>query len=315
MEIAFWLAVLIVSLVGLVKSADYFTSAAEKIGKAIGISEFVIGITIVSVGTSIPELATALLSVVRNEPEIVIGNAIGSNIANVLLILGVGSIMLTKDTKFKRGAKIVDLYVLGIATGLIFLLGLTGEVSAGMGVLLVATYVGYIVYLIIHKHELGGVKGKFDWKQLLILVVTSVLIYYSADYAIKAVKIVAPEFGVPPAIVAVSVIALGTSLPELSVTVLALKKKQLDLALGNIIGSNIFNILWVIGIPAIFIAVPYEPLLQSVGGIVLLAATGLLIFVSIRRHLCKSMGVAMVLAYLIFVILMYVLKNSASLAY
>lgn len=313
--IILWILLLILSLTILVKSADFFTSAAEKIGKAVGISEFVVGITIVSIGTSIPELATSILSVFRDSPGIVVGNALGSNIANVLLVLGIGSLMLTKQIKFKQGAEVFDLVVLVAATVAIFLIGLLGNIPRGTGIVLVTGYILYMVYLIWRKQDSKNAHGRFQWLQVWILLITGALIYFSADWAVVSVKTIAEALSVPPSIIAVSVVAVGTSLPELSVTIVALRKKQLELALGNIIGSNTFNILVVIGIPSIMVTIPFVPILRYLGGFVLLAATGLLVMISLRKHTSKPLGMAMCLAYVLFIILMFYLKNTAGAAY
>ncbi|MGD9201751.1 MAG: calcium/sodium antiporter [Chitinispirillia bacterium] len=258
MSIIFWSIVFIISLFTLIKSSDFFTGSAEKIGLFFGIPAFVVGATIVAFGTSLPELVTSILAVLSNSSEIVIGNVLGSNIANIFLVLGIAAI-ISKKIEIKHAIVHVDLPFL---VGSTFLLAVTvwdKSFNLPEAILFIIGLFIYIQYST-EKSLKKGVnkgneelhkKGQIPVLDILILVLSGVFIFFGAKYTIESVIRLSKILSIQKEIIAVSAVALGTSLPELAVTVVSAKKGKSEMALGNVIGSNLFNTFAVMGIPAL----------------------------------------------------------------
>lgn len=256
-----WLVVFILSLYVLVKASDYFTGAAERIGLAFGIPDFIVGLTIVAIGTSLPEIISCIFAVLRDSSEIVIGNVIGSNITNIFLIVGVAAII---------GKKINITYEL-IHIDLPLLMGsalfLSITIWDGIFTLFEAllSLAGIVIYLLhvmatgkqrtdveIKKEVKGRPKRrKKVGKDIIILIVSSIFIYVGGKYTIESVIELSNILNIGKEVIAASVVAFGTSLPELVVTIQASRMGRPEIAIGNVLGSNIFNALAVMGIPAL----------------------------------------------------------------
>ena len=252
-----WIAVFVLSLSVLIKASDYFTSSAEKIGVFFGIPAFIIGATIVAFGTSLPELVTSLAAVFRNSSEIVAGNVIGSNIANIFLVLGLLAIT-TKKLKITFNIIHIDLPFL---IGSSFLLALSvwdGLFDLFDTVLFLSALTVFIWYTMTKRekpeknHDETENKKNTMVKPLLILAGSCLFIYLGAKFTIESVIELAEILTVKKEIIAVSAVALGTSLPEVMVSLSAARKGNSEMAVGNILGSNIFNSFAVMGIPALF---------------------------------------------------------------
>ena len=257
MGLLIWLAVLALGLLVLIKASDYFTASAEKIGRFFGIPSFIIGTTIVAFGTSLPELFTSLVAVFRNSSEIVSANVIGSNITNILLILGI--ITITSG-KIKINYNIIHID-LPFLVGSSLLLAVTiwdGLFDLFDTVLFLSALTVYIWYTMTKRekqernHEDSENEKKILVKALVILIISCLFIYLGAKYTIESVIMLAEILKVKKEIIAVSVIALGTSLPEVMVSLSAARKGNAEMAVGNILGSNIFNSFAVMGISALF---------------------------------------------------------------
>lgn len=252
-----WLAVFALSLLILIKASDYFTSAAEKIGVFFGIPTFIIGATIVAFGTSLPELVTSLIAVFNNSSEIVAANVIGSNITNILLVLGIVTITCGK-IKINFNIIHIDLPFL---IGSSFLLAIAiwdGQFDLFDTFLFLSALTVFIWYTMTKRekqernHEDSENEKKIIVKALVTLVLSCLFIYLGARYTIESVIKLAEILKVEKEIIAVSAIALGTSLPEVMVSLSAARKGNAEMAVGNILGSNIFNSFAVMGIPALF---------------------------------------------------------------
>lgn len=300
--LVFWIVIFAFSLFVLVKSADYFTDSAENIGLFFGMPHFLIGVTIVALGTSIPELATSIVSVFKGAPEIVTGTVIGSNIANILLVLGLAAI-ISKGLKLEDGFQKFDKPFLIISALAFLLLGRDGVLTIYESGLLLALYILYIVIIVAdHRHKKLHInKKKFDLKQAAILGASAVFIYFSAEFVIKSVINISEIAGFGKEIIAASVVAFGTSMPELTVSLTAIRKSKHDLAVGNIIGSNIFNTLAVIGVSGMFVSLPLTQMMSVLGMAVMLLATFLALFILRDHRMTRAEGLIMVSIYVFFI--------------
>ena len=307
-----WIIVFVVSLFVLIKASDYFTHSAEKIGLFFGIPVFIVGATIVAIGTSLPELISSIFAVLRNSSEIVVGNVVGSNVTNIFLVLGITAIV-GKKLKLTYELVHVDLPLL---IGSAFLLAVTimdGIFSFPEALLCLAGIILYLLYTIntrkkyenieIRKETKEEVKQgrKLDWKTLVILAVSAFFIYLGAKYTVESVIKLSEIFNIGKEIIAISAVALGTSLPELMVTISAAKKGKPEMAVGNILGSNIFNALAVMGIPALIgtLIIPHSIL--TFGLPMMLIATLLYFFITHDKEVTKWEGWLLVIFYVFFI--------------
>jgi cation:H+ antiporter len=261
----------LIALVALLVAAHFFTGAAERLGLAFGMSPFVVGVFIVAIGTSLPELVAALIAVSNGTSEIVAGNVLGANASNLLLILGAVSVVVPAG-RMVLGEQylFIDLHFL---LGSILALGTAmadGMVSRGEGVLLLLAYVVYVAYLMAEGRT-GSAEQAME-EQLpresrhrvasdaAILVAGGVAIYFAGDRTVAALEQVASDLAISPAVASITILALGTTLPELAVSVSAARRGLASLAVGNILGSCVFNALTVTGAGAVLggIVVPSE---------------------------------------------------------
>ena len=308
LDLLLWCAVLVVSLAVLIKGSDWFTSAAERIGLALGMPAFMVGVTIVAVGTSLPELISSVLAVIRDASEIVAGNVVGSNIANLLLVLALAAIV-DGHIRMKFELVNVDLPFLMGSTCFLALILWDGSVGRFEGVMCLVGLGIYLWYALRGRPPVGApapgvprTEGRVRWARTsLILVASAGLIYVGADYTVKSVIEIAGMIGIGPEIIAASAIALGTSLPEVAVTITAARRGQSEIAVGNVLGSNIFNAFAVVGVSALVgpLVVP-----QSILGFALpvLAVATVLAFVMImEKEITKWEGWLLILFYIYFI--------------
>lgn len=301
-DIVLAIVFLFVGFLMLVKGADWFVDGAAGLAAKLRIPQLVIGLTVVAFGTSAPELATSVISAVKQDVGIAIGNVLGSNITNILLILGLSALFTALPVQ-KDSLKI-DLPVLLGSSALIVLFGVTNnEIERWEGLIMVAVLVGYTVFLIVNalkhrtdapdleNHEIveeDGVKKGFDawyekmkeygWFLAVATVVGLAVVVGGAMLAVEGATTVAESLGVSQNVIGLTVVAIGTSLPELITSVTAARKGETDIAVGNVVGSNIFNVLMVAGISATIMPLPFAPDGNSflIDGIIAFAAAGLL---------------------------------------
>ncbi|MEM7022706.1 MAG: calcium/sodium antiporter [Pseudomonadota bacterium] len=308
LDLLLWCAILVVSLGVLVKGSDWFTSAAERIGLALGMPAFMVGVTIVAVGTSLPEMISSVLAVIRDASEIVAGNVVGSNIANLLLVLALAAIV-DGHIRMKFELVNVDLPFLMGSTCFLALVLWDGSVGRFEGIMCLAGLGIYLWYALRGRPPLEATspgtprtEGRVRWvRTSLILVGSAGLIYVGADFTVKSVIEIADIIGIGPELIAASAIALGTSLPEVAVTITAARRGQSEIAVGNVLGSNIFNAFAVVGVSALVgpLTVP-----QSIVGFALpvLAVATVLAFVMImEKEITKWEGWLLILFYIYFI--------------
>jgi len=316
MSILQWTGLFILSLAALLKSADYFTDTAEKIGLHFRIPSFIIGVTIIALGTSLPEIATSIISVLQGHSEIVIGNVTGSNIANILLVLG-GAAVVGKLLVVDKDIINIDLPILLGSTIMLFVTTLDGIFTYIDGILCLLALITYIVYNIKSQRKVDPKeardlskmkkeekakekKEKLSTKYPIILILSGIFLYFSADFTIQSVVELSKIFNIGTDIIAVSAIAIGTSLPELIVSITAARKGKIDLAIGNVTGSNIFNALGVMGVPAFFGTLTISDDMLSFTIPALLFVTILYVFVTMDKQISKWEGITLLLLYVAF---------------
>ncbi len=304
-----WTIAFIVSLYVLIKASDYFTDSAEKIGMFFGLSPFIVGVTIVAFGTSLPEVITSVVAVLKGSSEIVVGNVVGSNIANVFLVFGLTAIVAKRMT-IKHDLIKVDLpFLIGSA----FLLAVTiwdGAFNRFEALLCLAGLGVYLLYTTTteEKHkdtllekELEEKKEKSPRKAWAVLVASAAFICLGANYTIESIIRLSALLDIGKEVIAVSAVAFGTSLPELFVTISAVKKGKPEIAVGNVLGSNIFNALAVMGIPALLgpLVIPHG--IVVFGLPMMLIATFLFVFMTLDKEIAKWEGWLLLIFYTFFI--------------
>ena len=265
MRIVLQLILLIIGFVLLIKGADFFVDGAGAIARKFKIPQLIIGLTIVAMGTSAPETAVSLTAAFKGNADITIGNVVGSNILNVLIVLGVTA-SITSLPVGKSTIR-VELPFTMFISALFMLLGMDGMITLADGVILIILFVLYIAYLIWsakkNPEEIEEIKELPLWKALVATVGGLALVVFGSDLTVDAAKELARFFGMSDRFIGLTVVALGTSLPELVTSATAARKGNADMAIGNIVGSNIFNILFVVGLSALVIPIPFASAFRS----------------------------------------------------
>lgn len=319
-----WILIFILSLAILVKSADWFVESAEKIGLALKISPFIIGVTIVAIGTSFPELASSIAATLKGATEIVAANTVGSNVANILLIVGLSAIA-ARALIVRRSLIDLDAPLLGVATFLFIFVMWDKEIVFGEGILLILGFLIYLLYTIFHRREpeetpeaaevlpsrverreieakIEKKPEKLNFRVFLFLILGMAGLAVGANYTIEAMLKISDILKIATSLVAITALAIGTSLPELVVSIRAASKKKYEIALGNIFGSNVFNILLVAGIPALIRPLVVDELTFRIGLPFLVIATLLFIISGISRRIHIWEGAMYLLLYILFIV-------------
>ena len=279
-----YVGLFVVSLAVLLWASDKFIESAEKIGLSFGISPFIIGVTIVAFGTSLPELATSIASVFSGSSEIVAGNVIGSNITNILLVFGVTAI-IDKEMALDFDIINTDMPILITSAFMIYFIIYDGNVTLFEGFLFLAGLVVFLVNSFNSEREDVTNLPKAEIKQYIIMILGAILVYFSAKYTIFAIEKISEVASIPPDIIALTGVALGTSLPELIVSIAAAKKGKHAIAVGNVLGSNLFNTFAVMGIPRLFGDLKITEITSDFTALFMVAVTILFFFVTLSFHL------------------------------
>ncbi len=299
---------LVIGFTMLVKGADRFVDGSAGIAKKLGIPQLVIGLTIVAMGTSAPEAAVSINASVKGNAGIAIGNVVGSNILNILIILGVSAVLATMAIQ-KSTLKYEIPYMIFVTVVLI-VLGMSGEyVTRIEGVILWVLFLVYLAYLFKLAKQGADEDSTEDrpaWKLCISMILGGVIVVWGSDITVDSATAIAQMIGLSERFIGLTIVALGTSLPELVTSVVAARKGNADIAIGNIVGSNIFNILFVIGTASIIAPVMYESVFLIDGIIAVLA--GVLLWVSVikTRSLRKPWGIVYLVcygAYLVYLLL------------
>ena len=331
----FWILLFVISITVLVKAADFFTESSEEIGLSLKISPFMIGIAIVSIGTSLPELATSVIAALQGQTEIAAANAVGSNIANIFLVVGLASVVAGK-LKVKRSLINLDLPLLATTTTILVFILSDKQVTFIEGLILLFTYLIYFFYIISSNKErdilehreteeekrdkrkftfpptkasrnrflkkLWSYKPKVELGVFVTLIVSAIFIYIGAKYTVESLIEIAKSLDIETGVIAMSAVAIGTSLPELVVSIRAAMKRKYEIALGNVFGSNIFNSLVVVGVPAMLGTLVVDDKTFYIGVPFLIAATLLYLFSGISKKIYNWEGLMYLVLYVLFLL-------------
>jgi len=336
---------LVIGLVLLVKGSDYFIRSASSIAKSLGVSDFVIGLTLVAIGTSIPELASSVAASLEQSSGLVIGNVVGSNVANIGLIIGLAATLALIKTE--REMLVRDGYIMMFAAVLFLLFIYDGKIGLFEAIGFLMLYIAYVFFLVEDKPKyrgmydfkgyiryflrfgylariregVGEMAGKREHavkrslrmsamiKDVIIVAVTGVAIVIGAQYLVRESIYIAQILKVPDVIIGVTLIAVGTSLPELTVSVSAARKGYGSIAVGNIIGSNIANIFLVIGLSGSIFPLSVGGLTILISGLFMILLSFLLLFfIRTGWEIKRREGFVFIVLYACFIILLMILE-------
>lgn len=317
-------AAIIVSLVIVIKSADLFVDNIVDIGEHIGISQVILGVTASAVGTSLPEFGSAMISILSGNPDIGVGVTVGSNIWNIAGILGITAFIAGYIKTGKEELKRDGLMALFTGLILMFFMLIGNEITRVAGIVLVVAYLIYLWTLLKAQKKDNTEKEKrakteessdvkevedkdskpFNKKKTIILIITGLAgLIIGCRIMVWAGVEIAHMANIPEMIIGLFALAIGTSIPELVVTLSAALKKLHGLSMGTILGSNIFNILIGIGIPSLFVAIPIEKLSVTFDAPYMIFVTALLILLTIKnKKLSRWGGLILIVVYLIYII-------------
>lgn len=315
MNILIQLLLLAVGFCLLMKGADWFVEGASALADKFGIPQLIIGLTIVAIGTSLPEAAVSISAALKGSAEITIGNVVGSNILNILIILGLTSVI--RAVPVQKSTVRYEIPFVILVTVILAALGLPDNTVGRVdGVILWALMAGYLIYLLkmakkgTEPEELEKGKKLRLWQMLLMVAAGAAMIVLGSDVTVDAATALAKIFGMSERFIGLTIVALGTSLPELVTSVTAAVKGKSDIAIGNIVGSNIFNILFVVGTTAVITPVPYSANFTADSVIAIAAAVLLLLCVVKNKRLARAAGILMLAGYAGYFV--YLLRFSQS---
>lgn len=312
----------VIGIIILIKGADYLVEGSSSLAKKLKVPTLVIGLTIVAFGTSMPELIVNIIAALNGSTEVAFGNIIGSNIANILLVLGVVAIInpikverptIWKETPFALLAVVVLFVVSNYL--LIDKINIT-SLTRVSGLIMLCFFVIFIYYTINlaknSKKQLGSkeleIKRPSNLKIFLMIFGGLVSLYFGGKWVVEGAVLIAQQFGLSEFLISATIIAIGTSLPELVTGINAARKKDTGLAVGNSVGSNIFNIFWILGVTALIAPITIPSFINS--DIILLGIVSFLLFISLfigKKHELERwqgwMFVLLYVAYIVFIVL------------
>ena len=290
-------------------------SGGVSLAKRLKISSMIIGLTVVAYGTSTPELAAAILATLNSHTELILGNIIGSNISNVGMVIGISAIfaplLISKITVRKWIPIMIGVSLLVIA------MSYDGEISQMDGVILIVALIGFTIYTIktvktqaiTNTENIGTqhVEGELFLsrykietlpKALALIGTGIVLLFLGGHFTVNGAVAVAESFGLSQLVVGVIIVGIGTSLPELITSVIAIARKQTDIGVGNIVGSNIYNILLILGIAATMVGIPVS--VDAFSNYYIMVAFSLVLFVGFRKYIPRPIGFGLAVAFAIY---------------
>lgn len=288
----------------LLKGADWFVEGASKIADKFGIPQLVIGLTIVAMGTSAPEAAVSISAALKGNAGITIGNVVGSNVMNILLILGITSVITAISVQ--RSTICYEIPFLIVISVLLPALGYAGgSISRLDGVILGICFIFYLLYLLRMAKKGQAVLEEIPesdekdsvFKMLVMVLTGGAMIVFGSDVTVNAATEIAKVFGMSDRLIGLTIVAFGTSLPELITSVTAGMKGKADIAVGNIVGSNVFNILFVVGTTALITPVTFAGNFMIDSAVAVLAAVLLLVCVLKDKKLKRMGGIIMLVSY------------------
>jgi len=308
-------ALFIIGFVILIKGADLLVDGASSIARRFNVSSLVIGLTVVAFGTSAPELVINIIASIQGNAEIAIGNILGSNTSNILLILGVSAIIypltVQKSTVWKEiPFSLLAAIVVGImANDALIDRTASSALTRADGLVLLSFFIIFMYY----TFGIAKIEGEEEaaeamqvnlLKPAIFILLGLVGLTLGGKWIVDGAVQIATDFGVSQALIGLTVVAIGTSLPELATSAVAAYRRNVDIAVGNVVGSNIFNLFWVLGLSSIINPLPFQPARNTDIGVVVLASLLLFIFLFTgRKHkLDRTEGIFFVIAYVSYLV-------------
>ena len=309
---------IILGFILLIKGADILVEGSSNIAKKFHIPEILIGLTIVSIGTSMPELFVSTTSAIQGRSDMAMGNVIGSNVCNLLLILGLSTVI--KPVKFQKETRLIEIPLCLTLTIIFMTLCNTGDgITRGEAIVLLALFALFIIYTII----MGKNADKFDketqntrsedtsnismLKSIIYVILGVIALKIGGDFTVDNSVIIANHFGISEQIISLTILAIGTSLPELVTSVTAAFKGNSDIAIGNIIGSNIFNMLLIIGVASIINPITYN-IKYNIDMAILISGTILLALFPVippKNEMNRGNGLVYLAFYAMYMVILF----------
>ena len=297
----------------LIKGADFLVKGSSSIAKKFYIPEIIIGLTIVSIGTSMPELFVSVSSAINGYEDLVIGNVVGSNLCNLLLILGLSAII--RPINFKKETKLIEIPMCLIFTMLFFILSnINQDISKFDGSILSIAFLGFLMYTLLISKKKITESNKLDTctkdinviENIFLIIIGIVGLKVGGDLVVESSEFIAKQLHISEKIIGLTIVAIGTSLPELVTSVTAAVKGNCDIAIGNIIGSNIFNILFIIGVTSLITPINYNITYNSQMFILFISTILLAVFpyVGVKNKMTRLNGILYLLLYLIYLVVL-----------
>ena len=306
-EMLIAVVVLVAGFVLLIKGADFFVDGSSSVAKRLRVPSMIIGLTIVAMGTSLPECAVSVTASISNNNALAVSNAVGSNIFNLMVVCGVCALFaplaVSRDTLKKEFPFSVICAIVLMAFGY---MGMElGRIEGIIMLAIFAAYLGYMIYSALKaRSQADDEEYKIlpVWKCILFIVGGAAAIKFGGDFVVKGATVIASGFGLSQNLIGLTIVALGTSLPELVTSVVAAKKNEVDMAVGNVIGSNIFNILLVLGVAATISPVAF--IMENVVDIIVLIVMSVIVWAMAwsNNKIIRSEGAVMVLMYAAYMV-------------
>lgn len=309
--------ILVIGFVLLIKGADFFVEGSSSVAKKFNVPSLIIGMTIVAMGTSLPELAVSVTASMVGNNTLAVSNVAGSNIFNLMVVCGACALFtpltIEKNTLLKEFPFSI------ICAGLLVVLGFLG-MSLGRvdGIIFLVIFIVYLLWMIRSAKQARNAGDKLEeeeeefieeeikilpmWKCLLFIVGGMIAIKFGGDFVVDGASTIAAGFGLSQTLIGLTIVALGTSLPELVTSIVAARKDEVDMALGNVIGSNIFNILLILGVAAVISPITF--LMENIIDIVILIVMSLVvwIFAWTSKEINRKEGIMMLLMYAVYMV-------------
>lgn len=320
MEMVLQIVLLIVGFVALIKGADIFVDGSSSLAAIFKVPSVIIGLTIVALGTSAPELAVSTSAAIKGSNEIALSNVVGSNLFNLLMVLGVcalikpipiDNVIRKRDFPFSIITTILLFAALGVGMlghvnlGTLKMTDNVATVSLPIGIVALLVFIGYIAMLIIsakkNKAEGEPVKTMSPLKSVLFILFGVALIIAGGQFVVNSAKYIAAAFGMSETLIGLTIVAVGTSLPELVTSVVAARKGENGLAVGNVVGSNIFNLLMILGVSASLHPIPVN-FASMIDFAILIVVSVVVYLFSLTKHINRGEGIVMILMYVATVV-------------
>ena len=323
MNILLAILAIVVGFVLLVKGADFFVDGASAVAYKLRVPGLIIGMTVVAMGTSLPELSVSITSSLAGANTLAISNVVGSNIFNLMVVLGISALfnplMVSKETTRRDFPFSAFTAVLLLILGFLGMNGIMGDNGMTLGrvdgivfLVLFALFLAVMIKQAIKARENGEevvVEGEEDidkdmpmWKAILLIILGAVAVKYGGDFVVNGAVTLASSFGVSQTLIGLTIVACGTSLPELATSIAAARKNELDMAIGNVVGSNIFNILLILGAAATISPVAF--IMENMIDIVVLLVFSLIVwlFCATKKKITRPEGILMLVLYAVYLV-------------